>query len=161
MRTLIFVLATMFATGLIAQDKPSERYNNPVDGRTYIAPGGWQTYKPQGGSAKPATQQKARLDGIRLLSSQSDFESSVGTQALANYIREIEKHAASIFGLSKSGTVLVQVNSTPQSQDIKLASQGEIDQVLMQTFYKELMNMERLNVRNKAVAFKVQFAIAP
>jgi hypothetical protein len=161
MRAMMLLLSTLFSTGLMAQGKPSERYDNPVDGRTYVAPGGWQTYKPQGGAAQPAAQQKTRLAGVRLLSSQSDFESSVGTQALATYIRQIEKHAAGIFGSSKSGTVLVQINSAPQSQDVKLASQGEIDRVLMQKFYDALMKMERLNVRNKPVAFQVQIAIAP
>ena len=161
MRTLMLVLSTLFATELVAQGKPSERYDNPVDGRSYVAPGGWQTYKPQGESAQPAAQQKVRLDGVRLLSSQSEFSSSVGVQALASYIRQIENQAAGIFVSSKGGVVLVQVNSAPESQHIKLASQGEIEQALMQKFYDALMKMERLEVRNKAVAFQVQIAVAP
>ena len=158
-RNLIVLPLALLATGLCAQGNQSERYDNPVDGRTYVAPGGWQTYKPRGGP-RPA-QGKIRLDHVRLLSSQSELGSNVGEEALVQYIKQIEKQAAEVFGESKPGVVLVQVNSAPEHQEIQLAYQGEVDELLIARFHDRLVSLEPLKVRNSAVAFLLQISIAP
>jgi len=158
-RNLVLLPLALLATGLCAQGNQSERYDNPVDGRTYVAPGGWQTYKPQGGP-RPA-QGKIRLDHVRLLSSQSELGSNVGEEALVQYIKQIEKQAAEVFENSKAGVVLVQVNSAPEHQEIQLAFQGEIDESLIATFYDRLVNLGPLKVKNRAVAFLLQLSVAP
>jgi len=159
MRRLAIVLPVLFANALFAQSNPSERYENPVDGRTYIAPGGWQAYQPKGG--RTPAQGKIRLDNVRLLSSQSEFGSNVGNEALIEYIRLIEKQAAEVFGQSKAGVVLIQVNSAPEHQEIQLAFQGDVDELLIARFHDRLVKLGPLKVKNSPVAFQVQISIAP
>jgi len=159
MRRLALLPIALFASALLAQSDPSEKYENPVDGRTYTAPGGWQTYNPRG-DRRPS-QGKIRLDHVRLLSSQSEFGSNVGNEALIAYIQLIEKQATEVFAESKAGVVLVQVNSAPEHQEIQLAYQGEVDELLIARFHDRLVSLEPLKVRNSAVAFLLQISIAP
>jgi hypothetical protein len=144
---------------LLAQSAQSERYDNPVDRRTYVAPGGWNKYSPQESTAAQS-QGKVRTQHIRLLSAQSDFDANVDLNAMTSMIKRVEKEAGEAFAKATKGAVLVQFNCGPQRQEVKLASEGNIDRALMQIFYDRLVKLDRLPVRQREVSFQIQFAIA-
>ncbi len=134
-------------------------YQNPVDGRTYVSPGGWKTYMPQGKSA-PSSTGKVHLAGVRLLNPQSEF-AELGVEALSNYIKRVVSHAEDIFGHAKSGSVLVQFTCGTNRQEVKLATKGDVDKALLQKFHERLAAMERLEVKERELAFQIEVQIGP
>lgn len=145
---------------VVAQAAQQERYDNPVDGRTYTAPGGWNEYRPGTGTKVDAPQGKVRTQHVRLLNAQSDYEGNVSVPAMAELIKRVEREAGAAFANAPKGSVLVQINCAPGSQTVKLGSQGNIDRALMQAFYDRLVKLERLPVKDKEVAFQVLITIA-
>ena len=84
-----------------------DKYKNPVDGKTYQADE-WKTYEPQ----KQKTGNESRLEnlGLRLLSSQKEFEANVEASTLSTYIKAIESRIIKIVeSYPNSGELLVQV----------------------------------------------------
>jgi hypothetical protein len=138
---------------------PPEAYQNPVDGRTYVSPGGWKTYLPQGKVAPDSTA-KVRLASVRLLNPQSDF-AELGVDVLSNYIKRVVSHAEASFAGGKGGTILAQFTCGARGQSVKLASKGEVDKALLQKFYEQLAAMEKLEVKGRDLAFQVEIQIGP
>ena len=82
-RLILLTLLSFFGNSM-AEDK-SEMYQNPVDGKTYVAPGGWKSYQPTQGIS-PQENKKVIVAGIRLLSAQNDFEERSSVVELAAYL---------------------------------------------------------------------------
>jgi hypothetical protein len=155
MRALTMVALTLAAQLVLAQ----EGYVNPVDGKTYIAD--WKTYHPEGG----VKDQKGRVvnKGVRLLSSQNDFEKNVTVEELAKLIGYIQlaltKEAESY---KESGEILLQIElSNTNNPSFKMFYQGELKQELLQKFYDSLSVIEfktKVSVVNLQVYFSVKNA---
>ena len=98
-----------------------ETYQNPVDGRTYVAQGGWQTYPPRGAApaAETATTARAvRLAGVRLLQAEAEMDARIEVKAFAQYTRDLETALDGAIGADPGPAfdVLVQVELTPSAR---------------------------------------------
>jgi len=136
-----------------------ETYHNPVDKKAYVAPGGWQTYTPDGG-VKP-TGEKVSLDGIRLLQSQDEIASRTTVQELADFIDRAHKAGAEVFAsYGKPAVIMVQFTCVPGKCPPSIASQGDPPQELLQAYYDKLEQLEPLRTSGE-VKFQFTLQIRP
>jgi hypothetical protein len=144
-----------------APASPDEAYLNPVDKKTYLAPGGWKTYLPE--TPRPDEPgRKVRTQHVRLLSSQSDIETRTTVADLAAFIREAERLADESFG--KSGRrfqVMAQFHCQPTGHEVKLAHQGDATQELLQEYYDALTAAKKLRVKDGEVSFQLELSVSP
>ena len=134
-------------------------YPNPVDGRTYVAPGGWKTYEPKGG-VKPSDK-KVSLDGIRLLQSQDEIAARTTVEKLAAFIESARAAGDDVFSsYGKPAALLVQFTSAPGHHTVEIASQGEIPRELLQRYYDKLETLRPLDTTGQ-VRFQFGIRIAP
>jgi len=134
--------------------QPNE-YQNPVDGKTYAAPGGWNTYQPAGG-VKP-TVEKVSLEGVRLLQSQDEVGSRTTAPELAAFIDLAHKAAAEVFAAYTQPTVLmVQFTCVPGKCPARIAYQGEPPPQLLQAYSDRLTQLQPLRVSGEV---KFQFIL--
>lgn len=152
MRILLF-----FTLGLMAHMAHSqETYENSVDGKSYIAD--WKTYKPKGGVA----EQKGRVinSGVRLLSTQADFERNTTAEELSkliSYIQEILTKKSE--GFNEGGEILLQIAlSKENNPDFKMSYQGNLKEEYLESFYEALAGIE-LRTKQSTVTLQVHFVI--
>lgn len=139
-----------------AQD---QSYNNPIDKRSYTAPGGWQTYSPEGG-VLPSTE-KVVLDSIRLLQAQEEISSRTTVEELSSFVKLAQDSASEVFAhYEKPATLLVQFTCTPQKHVVDIAYQGEAPPDLLQAYYDKLKNLKPLRVSDE-VKFQLTIKIRP
>jgi len=137
-------------------------YVNPVDQKTYVAPGGWETYQP--GSRPVADQKgkKVRTEQIRLLTAQDDIATRTTVEDLVAFCKEVERRAE--LSLSKSERefkVLIQFQCTPAGHKFQMAHQGDASQELLQGLHDSLVKMPKLSVRQADVTFQVEVTVSP
>jgi hypothetical protein len=116
------------------------------------AAGVWQPYTPRPGAAPEP--RKARVTGVRLISTPATFQAQVQTAALEVFIRRVEEQASDVLRPAKQGSVRVHVTTGPTYQTVQVQAQG-VEGVLLQMLH------ERLMVKSSDVAFELQIAIAP
>ncbi|WP_138855488.1 hypothetical protein [Inhella inkyongensis] len=148
---ILFVMA--LALGPVNAAEP---YRNPVDGAVYIAD--WKTYVPANG----VDNKKGRVvnSGIRLLSSQSDFEMNTTAKELAKligYIHEVlAQHAAHH---KEAGEILLQIELAKSGKpNFKMSFQGNVQQELLENFYKSLGSIE-FNTKKSTVSLQAHFVL--
>ena len=153
--TVIFLLLP--ALSGYAQD---QTYENPVDKKAYTAPGGWQTYSPEGGVHSSAD--KVALDSVRLLQAQQEIQSRTTIEEeLGSFIKLAEFSASEVFShYEKPATLLVQFTCTPGRHVVEIASQGEPPQDLLQAYYDKLKNLKPLRVSDE-VKFQLTIKVKP
>jgi hypothetical protein len=136
-------------------------YQNPVDKKTYVAPGGWKKYHPQ--APRPEEPgKKVKHEEIRLLTSQRDIAERTTVEELATFIKEVERVAEQSLGTSGTGfKLLAQFDCTPSGHEVRLAHQGEAAQNILQGFYNALKGMKKLPVKGGTVSFQVEMAVSP
>jgi hypothetical protein len=152
-RGIALVASLMSAGECVAQEK----YENPVDKQTYVAPGGFKTYEP----SVPASTQGQRVvtDQVILLTSQQDMSERVTVPDLAAYVKAVEQVAFKELAKSQSPiVVLAQFNCSPGSCELKLASQGEADHAVLQRFYEMASHVTPPKLSGE-VKFQVQFRV--
>jgi hypothetical protein len=138
----------------------SRSFHNPVDGRTYIAPGGWRNYRPD--QARPQESAGVRLESVTLLTAQADFDSRTSEDDLATFIREVVRLAENPLG--SAGTqirVMVQFKCRPDGHDVELAHQGDAPQERLQQYYDALIAAKRLPVSHGELSFLVEISADP
>jgi hypothetical protein len=140
---------------------PDEAYHNPVDRETYVATGGWKTYRPE--TPRPDEPgRKVKTEQIRRLTSEADIEARTTVAEVAEFLREAERLADVTFGKSgRQFRVMVQFNCKPAGHDVKLAHQGDATQELLQTYYDALAAAEKLPVKEGEVAFQLELSVSP
>jgi len=135
-----------------AQD---ETYHNPVDHGTYVAPGGWKTYTPDGG-VKPS-HEKVSLENVRFLQSEAEIGARTSAAELAAFIELAHKAASDVFNsYDKAVVLLVQFTCTPTACPPRLASQGDPPSQLLQAYYDRLTRLQPLRVSGEV---KFQFTL--
>jgi hypothetical protein len=140
---------------------PDEAFHNPVDNKTYVAPGGWKSYKP----AVPRPDEpgkKVKTDQVRLLTSQDEIAARTTVKELTSFIKEAERLAEE--SLENSETpfrLMVQFNCKPDGHNVKLAHQGDAKQELLQRYHDGLTAAKKLPVRDGEVAFQLEMSIRP
>jgi hypothetical protein len=136
-------------------------FQNPVDGRTYIAPGGWRTYRPD--QARPQESAGVRLESVTLLTAQADFDSRTSQDDMVTFIREVVRLAEDPLG--SAGTkfqVMVQFKCRPDGHDVELAHQGDAPQERLQQYFDApLIAAKRLPVSHGELSFLVEISADP
>jgi hypothetical protein len=139
-----------------------EAYHNPVDGRTYEASGGWQTYKPESPRVGDQGRVKVRADGVRLLTTQEEIVARTAVEDLASFCKGVEHLADQVLGKTDKGfKLLVQFKCVRSGHESQLAHQGDVSEVLLQEFYDALKAMNKLTVRRGEVSFQVGLTVEP
>ena len=140
----------------VSQD---EAYHNPADKKDYVAPGGWQTYHPDGG-VKP-TAEKVYLDGVRLLQGQDEMAARTSAQDLAAFIDLAHQTAAQVFAsYPKPAVLLVQFTCVPGKCPATIAYQGEPPQRLLQAYHDKLGQLQPLRCSGE-VSFQFTLKVRP
>jgi len=141
--------------------RPDDAFHNPVDDKTYVAPGGWKSYKPD--VPRPDEPGKTvKTDRVRLLTSQSEIAERTTVADLGSFIKEAERLAEESFENSgKSFRLMVQFNCRPDGHEVKLAHQGEVTKDMLQPFYDGLTAAKKLPVKDGEVAFQLELSVRP
>ena len=143
-----------------AQQNPAE-YQNPVDGKTYVAPGGWKNYTPEQGLPPPSAD-KVKLAGVRLLTAQEVIASRTTAHELTDYIKTVSKVAASAFApATKKAAVMVQIKSATGKTEVQMARQGEIGDDLLQSFYDQVQKLKPLRISEGDILYQIEYHIEP
>ena len=142
--------------------KSDEAFHNPVDNKTYVAPGGWKSYQPE----NPRTDEpgkKVKTEQIRLLTSQDDIAARTTVKELASFIQVAERLADESFGKSaKKFQLMVRFNCMPAGHNVKMAHKGDDAPLeLLQRFHDGLMAAKKLSVNQGEVAFQIELSINP
>jgi hypothetical protein len=131
-----------------------------VDKKTYVAPGGWKTYRPETSREEPGRKVKTKL--VRLLTSQGDVAARTTVDDLVTFIREAERRADVAFGqFGKQFQVIVQFTCTPDGHEVKLAHQGDATEELLQAYHDALAVAKKLPVKGGDVSFQLEMAVSP
>jgi hypothetical protein len=140
---------------------PDEAYHNPMDKKTYTAPGGWKTYQPQV-PRQDEPGRNVKTEHIRLLTSEADMEARTTVAELAAFLREAERLADESFGESgRQFRVMVQFNCKPAGHEVRLAHQGDAAQELLQAYYDALTTAKKLPVKEGEVSFQLELSVSP
>jgi hypothetical protein len=144
-----------------AAASPAKAYHNPVDNKTYVAPGGWTTYQPQAPRADEPGR-KVKAEHVRLLTAEEQMAARIEVSDVAAFIQEAERLAEVSFGSSgKQFRVMAQFTCTPAGHEVKLAHQGDAPQELLQAYYDALVAAKKLPVRESEVSFQMELSVSP
>lgn len=149
------MISTVIGVGA-AVANAAEPYNNPVDGKAYIAD--WKTYLPADGVK--AGSGRVVNSGVRLLNAQSEFEKNTTAADLAKligYIQEaLTRHASQY---KEGGEILLQIELSKNGKpNFKISFQGDLQQALLEKLYKSIGGIE-LNTKYSTVALQVHFSV--
>jgi hypothetical protein len=140
---------------------PDEVYRNPVDQKTYVAPGGWKTYNPDVPRMEEPGK-KVKCDQIRLLTAQDDIASRTTVEALTEFIKEAERLADQSFDKAgKPFRLLVQLYCRPAGHEVKVAHPGDAPQEMLQHYYDALTVAKKLPVKEGEVSFQLELSVNP
>lgn len=149
---IIVVLLSFYCQLLAAQ----EEYSNPIDGKTYVAD--WKTYQPDGG-VKPQDGRVINA-GVRLLSTQADFEKNTTAEDLVKligFIQEILTKESQ--GYKGSGEILLQIELRKEDNPkFEMSYQGELTEDYLQRFYDALESIE-YKTQQSSVTLQVHFVV--
>lgn len=140
-----------------------QAYLNPIDGKTYVAPGGWRTYQPQPGVKREPADEKVKLEHVRLLTPEDEIASRTSIEDLAKFIKRAEQIASKVFGKSdKRLKLLVEFTCSPSGHELQIAHQPEdVNKGLLQAFHNALTKMDKLRVKNGKLVFQAQWTVSP
>ena len=140
-------------------------YQNPVDGKDYVAEGGWQEYKPNTKKAK-SDGGPVVVDEIVLLTDQSKLKTYISVEVLANYVKEIEKTATLHFAQTKKETtpyeMIIDSEVSPGNKAVfRIAAKPEgLSDALVKALYAKL-NALQAPAANGPVRFQVLLKLWP
>lgn len=133
------------------------RYDNPVDHRTYITEGEFKTYKPE--TERDTTGQPVVTNGIRLLTGEPDLKQRVRVEDLASFIKSAENRAYPILAKNNApALVLVQFDCQPNRFEVKIASQGNPQESILQALHETMTSLSPLQTRGEVI-FQVELNI--
>ena len=132
-----------------------------MDGRSYVAPGGWRVHSPD----EPSPKEHGRgvtLGSVRLLDAESDFEVRTSQTDLVTFIQEAVRLAQDPFGNSgEQFQVMVQFTCRPDGHEVDLAYQGDAPQERLQQYLDALASAKRLPVSHGELSFQVEISVDP
>jgi hypothetical protein len=143
-------------------DWDSENFQNPVDGKSYLAQGGWRDYHPQADAERSTPEEKVSVDHCRLLTAQNDFAARVTVEDFGEFSKRVTRQVEIFLGQSdKTFELLVQFKCKRSGHEVQMAHRGEADQGLLQRLYDSLITIETLRVKEDDVSFQIHFKISP
>ena len=139
----------------------NERFDNPVDKKTYIAEGGWKTYEPNEAQT-PEETGRIHTAGIRLLTAQHDIAKRTSVESLAAFAELAEASAQeTLMEVSTRATVLTQFTCTPGEHSVQLSHRGSVTQDQLQAYYDALLALDSMPVSSDEVSFQLTIEIEP
>jgi hypothetical protein len=158
-RILAFPVAALGGVLCCTAVAQQETYNNPVDHQAYTAPGGWQSYEPDGDTSN--VNEKITLAEVRLLQSQEEIAARTTVEELAAFVDQAHKIASQVFAsYGKSAVILVQFECLPDKCSPRLAYQGSPPEELLQAYYDRLERLQPLRV-TRSVKFQFTLRVRP
>ena len=140
-------------------DDDDEKYENPLDGKTYV--GGWKTYEPKIRRPEDPAR-KIILEEVRLLTSQAHITQRTTTVELIAFLQQAERLADESLGSAhRSFRVMVQFTCEPGRHTVRLAHHGDATQDLLSTYYDALIAAKPLAVSHADVCFQLEFSVRP
>ena len=135
------------------------RYDDPVDHRSYVTEGEFKTYKPK--TERDTTGQPVVTNGIRLLTGEPDLKQRVRVEELASFIRSAENKAYPILAKNNApALVLVQFDCQPNRFEVKIASQGNPLESVLQALYEAMKTLPPLQTTGEVI-FQVELYVRP
>ena len=133
-------------------------YVNPVDKLTYPTSGEFKTYQP----AKPREQTgRVVTDQIILLTGEDDIKDRTTVEDLTAFLKKAEAEADRELERNKlPAVVLLQFNCLPGRCELKIASQGNAEQAILQRVYDSVSRLSPLKVSGD-VRFQLQLRVRP
>ena len=135
------------------------QYDNPVDGRSYVTEGEFKTYTPE--KPRDTTWQKVVTNSIHLLTGEPDLKKRVRVEDLASFIKSAETKAYPILAKNQTpALILLQFDSQPNEHDVKIASQGNPQESILQELYDAMKELTPLRTTGE-VMFQVEIHVRP
>ena len=147
----------------MTDDRPSsdEVFQNPVDGRTYVAPGGWSEHSPDEGRT-PERAGGITLGSVTLLAAEAEIERQTSTEDLGAFIQEVVRLAEEpLCNSGKPFQVMVQFTCRPDGHEVEIAFHGEAPQERLQQYFDALVAAKRLPVSHGELPFLVELSVDP
>jgi hypothetical protein len=167
MSRVIVLLSSVWLFGCSDRDQPvkasmtNEFFRNPVDQKTYVAPGGWQQYKPES-PAKPLPGQKVILRQVRLLTAQDELASRTSAEELGAFIKAAQASAtAALTNNNERFTLLVQFKCTPRGHEVQMAHNGAAKQEVLQQVYDAFGKLSKLQMKEGEANFQMELDVVP
>ncbi|HET9622593.1 MAG TPA: hypothetical protein VFP84_14575 [Kofleriaceae bacterium] len=141
-----------------------ERYVAP-DGVTFVAPGGWNAYRPAPDphAPVPATLDRVHLLEVRLLTPQREILARTRPRDLAVMCREIQMCAERVLAARRQTAfeAKLRVRCSPVGHELELAHRGDATPAELHALHQAVRGLAKLPVRDGEVAFEVFLAIDP
>jgi hypothetical protein len=141
-------------------------YVSPVDGRSYRAEGGWDTYEPTTPESAPATSM-VTIKKVRLLTPQHELAARSSADELAAFCQEVARCAQRTLGdRDDAAELVIRLRCTPEGHDVDLSSRGEVSQPVMQAFFEaaffeSVKQLAKLPVQDGEVSFEIELTVSP
>lgn len=141
----------------------SHAYENPIDGKTYVADGGWQSHPPDSNSKSDALQKKVVVDHVRLLTAEAQIADRTTVEQLARFIKQLEERAISVLDkCDRACELLLQIRCLPEGHDVlAIKNQGEVPRELTEELTGALKQIEMLPVSKQEVLFQMALKVTP
>jgi hypothetical protein len=142
-----------------------QEYVSPVDGRSYAAAAGGDTYQPTTPEGAPATS-KVTIKQVRLVTPEGELAARSSAPELAAFCQEVQRCAQRAFGdRDDAAELLIRMRCTPEDHDVDLAWRGEVPQPVMQAFFEAafveaVKQLARLPVKDGEVSFEIELMVS-
>jgi hypothetical protein len=140
----------------------SNQYQNPVDGKTYVADDGWKDYSPQ--NPQPVNPDaKVILEGVRLLTDQQTIAANLSSEQLGDYVKAVTASIEPVVQeAATSFQVMMQFELKPNEKVvIQIASQGEVGDDTLQKVYNASLSVEAPQPTQQPISFQATYTIKP
>jgi hypothetical protein len=135
-----------------------QEHVSPVDGRSYIAEGGGDTYRPPEEAPVPGN---VTIKQVRLLTSEREMAARTSADELAAFCQEVRRCAQHTIGeRDDPAELLIRLRCTPEGHDIDLASRGDVPQPVMQAFFDAVKKLAKLPVQDSEVSFDIEMTVS-
>jgi hypothetical protein len=141
-------------------------YVSAVDGHSYRAEGGWDTYQPTTPEVVPATS-TVRIETVGLLTPQHELAARSSADDLVAFCQEVARCAQRTIGDREiAAELVIRMRCTPEGHDVDLSSRGEVAQPVTQAFYaaafvEAVKQLPGLPVKDGEVSFEIDLTVSP
>jgi hypothetical protein len=137
-----------------------EVYVSPIDGQSYTALGGWNTYQPNT-PATAETNGRVKVGDLRLLTSEAEIAARTTVDDMVAFLREIERSAQRVLGAQDDqGEIVMRLQCKPQGHDVTLSGRGGTPQQLVEAMFEAVKQLPAMTVSDGEVAFEVAVKVS-
>jgi len=156
--TLSFVVPATDASEL-APSGNGTNYQSPVDGKSYGAD--WRGYYPRNPFAAKPLAGRVQVQGIRLLSTQAEFDRSIVVSDLGDFILKTGQAIDASLGVTNNGfQLVVQTRLTKDKKPFfALASSTNVCRLVLQRIYDSLGGLPDYRSGEDDLTYEVRFAV--